>query len=78
MLQKYCTLLAKLTFKVMGKKYKRVEEERMAEQGVGTVCGVGDRQDRGVCVCVCVCVCAGIEGGRLQSPAQKINNSTPR
>lgn len=38
----------------------------MEEQGVGTVCGVGDRQDGDVC--------AGKENA---ISAQKINNSTP-
>lgn len=80
-LQGVDTLLAKLTCKVMEKKYKKVEQGEEEEEEEDAVCRVGDRQDGGVCVC------RRREGGRegwrqggrkAAISAQKINNSTPR
>ena len=61
-LQGVDTLLAKLTCKVMEKKYKKVEqgeeEEEEEEEEEDEVCRVGDGQEGGVGVC------RGREGGR--------------
>ena len=70
-LQGVDTLLAKLTCKVMEKKYKKVEQGEEEEEE-DAVCRVGDRQDGGVCVCAEGGMEGGREGGRLQSLRRKL------